>query len=304
MFIFAAILAHFLTASASVLDKFLISSRRIQHPSVYTFMVGFFSVFTLLIFFPLGFHLVGWIYGLEMIVFGAVFIFGLLLLFSTFQNNEASRVVPVVGSTTTLVSLLISIVFFDDFVGWERIVGIGCLLFGGFLVSLKLSKKEIKGIFSGFHLAVLSGFFLGVAYSAFKYFYASDGFINVFIWTRLGVFFGALSLLLVPDWRREVFGYLREFKRSKKRSLATGAIFISNKILAGTGSIVFNWALSLGSVSVANALVATEYVFVFVLSALLSLKFPKIFQEKNRSWEIVQKVSAICIIGVGVWLAG
>jgi drug/metabolite transporter (DMT)-like permease len=302
MFIFAAILAHFLTASASVLDKFLISSRHIQHPSVYTFLVGFFSVFTLLIFFPFGFRLVGPTYGLEMIVFGAVFIFGLLLLFFTFQKNEASRVVPVVGSTTTLVSLLISIVFFDEFVGREKIMGIGCLLLGGFLVSLKLSKKEIKGIFSGFHLAVLSGFFLGVAYSAFKYFYASDGFINVFIWTRLGVFIGALSLLLVPDWRREVFRYLREFKKSKKKSLVTGAIFISNKILAGTGSIVFNWALSLGSVSVANALVATEYAFVFILSSALGLKFPKVFQEDLRSLTVLQKVSAMILIGAGVWM--
>ncbi|MFZ5982062.1 MAG: hypothetical protein ACOYS2_00600, partial [Patescibacteria group bacterium] len=296
------IFSYFLTAGAVVLDKFLISSRRIQHPAVYTFFVGLLSIFTLAIFFPFGFHSVNLADMAGMLFFGALYTFGLLALFFAFQKSEASRVVPVVGVITTLVSFLISTTVFGDHLDWLDFGGIFLLILGGVVISIKFEKGEALRIFSDFPLAALAGIFLGIAFSFFKPFYAEDSFINVFIWTRIGVFLGAVSLLSVPSWRKKVASAFSSFQKDKRQNAKTGIIFVANKILGGLGSIVFNLAISLGSVAVVNALVATEYAFVFLIGLVASLKFPDIFQEE-RSWRIIsQKLGAIIMIGAGVWM--
>lgn len=299
-FVLVAILSYFLTASATVLDKFLIASKKIEHPAVYTFFVGLLSIFSLIFFFPFGFHWVAFPIIIGMLFFGMVYTFGLLSLFFTFQRSEASRVVPVVGVVTSLTSFAVSVLFFGDGLGITKIWGIFFLILGGVLISLKFSRKEATKIFSDFPLAALAGFFLGVAFSSFKHFYNSDSFINVFIWTRIGAFLGALSLFLLPSWRRKIVASLRGFGADKRGNTKTGVIFIFNKILGGLGSIIFNFSISMGNVAVVNSLVATEYVFVFGLGMIFSRKSTSIFQEEKKVSVVFQKLVAIIIIGVGV----
>lgn len=301
-FIAVAIFSYFLTAGAAVLDKFLIAGKKINHPAVYTFFVGFLSIATLAIFFPFGFHTVAPGAAFSMFLFGAIYAYGLLSLFFSFRSGEASRIVPVVGVATSLTSFFISYIFLGDSLSLIKILGIFLLLIGGMIISLEPSKNKSIVTFSELPLAILSGAFLGIAFSSFKFFYSSDNFINVFIWTRIGVFLGALSLLLVAPWRKAVIRSFRGFGKDKKGNARIGVIFVSNKILGGLGSIIFNLAISLGSVAVANALVATEYAFVFILSVMLSGKFPKIFKDKINSGAAIQKIAGILIIGVGILL--
>ena len=302
MFIFVAIASYFLTACAATLDKFLITSKKIEHPSVYTFLVGLFSIFTLLIFFPFGFHWVSLGKMAMMLFFGAVFSFGLLALFFAFQKSQTSRVVPVSGVATTITSLLIAVFLFGEDLEARQLGGIFVLILGSFLISVRFFKNRPIKTFSDFPLAVLAGVLLGTAFSFFNKFYVADNFINVFIWTRIGVFLGAMTFILVPGWRSQIFSFFKNLGKNKKKNTQTGIIFVANKLLSGSGSIVFNLALSLGDVAVVNALVATEYVFIFFFGSMLSLKLPKIFLEE-KDWLIIsQKILSIIIIGVGIWL--
>jgi hypothetical protein len=88
----------------------------------------------------------------------------------------------------------------------------------------------------------------------------------------------------------------------EKKNQTTGALFVINKILGGIGSILTKMAIAMGSVTIVNALVSIEYVFIFGLGLIFSLRFPKIFQEKEDFLNIFQKVSAIAIIAGGVFL--
>jgi hypothetical protein len=45
-----------------------------------------------------------------------------------------------------------------------------------------------------------------------------------------------------------------------------------------------------------------EYVFVFLLGVLFSLWFPNFFEEKKDAKSTAQKISAILIIALGVFL--
>ena len=151
-------------------------------------------------------------------------------------------------------------------------------------------------------MTVLAGVLIAVAFSIFKYLYEQDNFFNVFIWTRLGLTIGALSLLLFPVWRKDIFKSFQRSNYLKKENRRTGVLFVANKILGGIGSALTHFAVSLGSVAVVNAMASLEAVFVFVVGITLSAKFPAIFQEKRTLKNVLHKTLSICIIVAGIVL--
>lgn len=301
--IFIAIAAYFLIALQTILDKFLLTSNRVAEPATYTFFVGLMSIFTFILF-PFGFHAIGMEQLIWSLVSGTIFIYGIFCLFTAIEKNEASRVTPVVGSIIPITTLTLSMIFLGEKLSAPEVGGIFLLVCGGIFISLEFLGKSLepRKLFAGFYLTVMAGILIAVAFIMFKYLYTQDNFVNVFIWTRLGLFGGALSLLLFPFWRKVILQSFQSFNHPDKKNRRTGVLFVANKILGGVGSALTHLAVSLGSVAIVNALTSVEYVFVFILGLALSLKFPDIFQEKRTWRNILQKTLGICVIVMGIVL--
>lgn len=302
-YIFIAIFSYFLVALQVILDKFLLTSNRISEPATYAFYVGLMSVFTFILF-PFGLHAVNFSQLGLYIFSGMVFLYGILCLFTAIEKNEASRVTPLVGTIIPITTLVLSVFFLGENISRAEMAGIFLLIFGGLFISLEFFGKNLepRKLFSGFKMTVLAGFLIAASFTAFKYFYQQDNFFNVFIWTRLGLVFGSLSLLLFSLQRKNILASFKNLKHPEKENWKTGIIFVANKILGGVGSALTHFAVSLGSVAVVNSLASMEYVFVFILGLTLSLKFPKIFQEKRTLPNVLQKTLGIYIIILGIIL--
>lgn len=297
-----ATIAYFLTAFTVILDKFLLSSKKVSHPAIYAFYSGLLSLSAFFLF-PFGFHLVSPDEAILSIFAGVVFIFGILSLFFALKKNEASQVVPTVGATTPVATYFFSMFFLGEKLGQYQIFGLFALIFGGLLISLEISekgKKSRKGFFPGFPSSVLAGVLLAVAFTLFKNLFEHDNFINVYIWTRFGLLAGAALLLVHPGWRKIILNSFKGFRNPQETSKRSGLLFVFNKILGGSGSILLNFAISIGSVTLVNALVSIEYVFIFLLGLLFSYWFPDFFQERKNSAIIFQKIAAIIIITFGL----
>jgi len=302
-YIAIAIISYFLVGLEIILDKFLLSSKKISHPAIYTFYSGLLSLGALLIFSPFGFHKIGFSEMVFSLVAGLIFTYGILNLFFAINKSEASQVTPVIGAMVPLVTYLLSIIFLDERLTNIQLIGVLALIVGGLLISfefpLKINKRKF---FSGFYNALLAGFLLAIAFTSFKHFYEQDNFTNVFIWTRIGLFLGALTLLAVPAWRKVIINSLKGFRKPKKEGVHTGFLFVFNKGLGGVGSVMTNYAISLGSVTIVNALVSTEYLFILMLGIIFSVWFPNVFRER-RDWKsIFGKIVAIILITLGVVL--
>jgi len=302
-YIFIAIAAYFLIALQTILDKFLLTSNRVAEPATYAFYVGLMSAFTFLLF-PFGLHSVSLGQLGLYILSGAVFLYGILCLFTAIEKNEASRVMPLAGAIIPITTLILSVSFLREKISRAEVAGIFLLISGGFFISLEFFKKgpSPRKFFSGFKMTMLAGLLIAAAFTAFKYFYESDNFFNVFIWTRLGLVFGAWSLLFFSLWRKNILASLKNLRHPQKENRKTGVVFVANKILGGVGSALTHFAVSLGSVAAVNALASMEYVFVFLLGLGLSFKFPELFQEKKTARNILQKSLGICVIMAGVAL--
>lgn len=302
-YISVAIAAYFLIALQTILDKFMLTTNRVSEPATYTFYVGLMSLFTFALF-PFGFHLIGWVPLVLSILSGVIFIYGIFCLFTAIEKNEASRVTPLVTAIIPITTIITSTLFLGEIFSMQEIFGVILLIFGGVFISLQFFSGSFKPkkMFSGFYLTVLAGVLIAVAFSLFKYLYNQDNFFNVFIWTRLGLTVGALSLLLFPVWRKAILGSFQGISHAKKENRRTGILFVANKVLGGVGSALTHFAVSLGSVAVVNALASMEAVFVFILGITLSVKFPAIFQEKRNLRNVLHKTLAICIIVAGIAL--
>lgn len=295
------LLAYFLLALEIILDKFLLSSRRVSHPVLYTFYSAATGLFAL-VFVPFGFHFLGCIEIFYYLAGGIVFIYGMAAFFSAIAESEASRVAPVIGAVVPITILFLSLIFLNERFAGKEILGFFLLIFGGLFISLDFKQKF--RLFSGFKKSVVAGILLATAATIFKGLYNHDNFINVYVWTRIGAFCGALFFFLVPRWRKIIFASLLKFKKPEKENQRSGALYVISRVLGGSGSILKEKATSFAAASVTfvNALVSIEYVFVFVLGVGFSIWFPEVFKEKKDWKTVAQKIASIFIITAGIAL--
>jgi drug/metabolite transporter (DMT)-like permease len=299
--IFVAVSAYFLGAFAVLMDKFLLGSKRISSPQIYTFYVGIFGLGAFL-FAPFGFSVPSIWQIIISIVSGAIYIGGIFAINLSINKAEASRVTPVVFSVVPIASYFISAFLDNEKLTTLQIGGVLLLVIGGLLISFDLPLKMTKRkFFVGFYTSCLAGVLLAISYVMFKMVYAEQTFLNGFMWTRVGGFVAALLLLVIPAWRKSIFKSFTHAKKPTSENVGTGGLFVVNKIVGGTSSILLNKAFQLGSVTLVNSMVSLQYVFVLILVAIAAKRSPKVFAEKLLFWDWAQKIGAITIIAVGMF---
>lgn len=308
LWILLASFSYFLGALTVILDKYLLGAQKIASPATYAFYVGLTGLGVLL-FVPLGFLNSAFKLSLPSnwqlflsLMAGLFFMAGITLLYFAIKRSQASKVTPVVFSVAPLVTFIVA-----SFLGMEELTkmsvfGVVLLVLGGLLISfdlpLKLKKRKF---FAGFWLSLYAGSFLGVAYVLFKYVYVEQNFFNGFVWTRAGAFLGVLLFFLVPQWRKSILQSFKGAKKAKKENLRTGGLFVCNKLIGGTSSVLFNMAIGLGSATLVSSMISMQYVFVLLLAVLAGQKMPDVFEERMHFWDWAQKVIAIVIIAMGMW---
>ena len=315
------------TALSGIADKFLVSGR-IEKPAVYVLILTLFSL-TSFVLAPFGLHLLPPAGMAIFLVSGVLFAWSLLFLFTAFRTGEVSRILPLVGIFSAIVTLLPSVV--RIFLSGEIPV-FGLLSFALLLVGVGMLSLSRSDGYSYSHpaigLAFLSGLFLAGFYLLIKVGEGSGAnFVSGLIWSRFGVFLGGSSLALVPAYRRDMLSFLSEkflflfsrgvnsqlsvgenasevaLRQRRTGSLPTWLIFISGKTIGGIGAILIIFATYHGPVALVQAMVGVQFAFVFLIALFLSRKFPGIFSERLSRSDWLWKMAAFVCISAGIWLS-
>ena len=109
-YIVIATIAYFLVALEVILDKFLLSSKRVSHPAIYTFYSGLLTAFVFFMV-PFSFHSMSIWFAWVSLITGMIFTYGILALFFAINKSEASRVMPVVGAIIPIMTFVLSVIF-------------------------------------------------------------------------------------------------------------------------------------------------------------------------------------------------
>ncbi|MDO8566449.1 MAG: hypothetical protein Q7S04_04705 [Candidatus Moranbacteria bacterium] len=296
-----ALFGYFFNAVTAIFDKYLLAER-IKTPAVYAFFVSLFSLFVL-IFIPFGFRFFNWQTTGIFLFSGALFLYGLVALYTAVKESEISRITPLVGTVVSLVAIGVGFfpgTFSETAFSLSHIVVLVLLIGGGLLISFDLPLRKQEHISSS---VVIAGVAMGVSLLLLKYGYADANFVSGLIWSRIGMFLAGLSLFLVPTYRGQILNEVSAFSGISRSVVHTGAIFVMNKLCAGGASLLIIYATYLGPVSFVQALSGMQYVFLLLLALPLSLRYPQVFGERLFFWDWFQKACAIIIIGLGLWLS-
>ena len=298
MWLFIAVLAYFLLAANSLIDRYILV-KPVSNPIIYSFYVGVLSIFAL-VFVPFGFVWPGFsLAGFSLLV-GVFFLFTLFIFFKTLRENEASRAIPIIGGFSPVFVFILSFLFLGERLGWLQIAAFLLLVAGGVLISVKKRdesaelKRFKKYSLKGLGIAVFSSLLFGIFYVSIKFIFIYQSFISGFIWTRMGSFFAVFLILVSSKNRKLIFGAARNLEKK------TGALIIMNKALAGAAFMLINYAIFLGSVTLVSALQGIQYIFLLILAVFISIISPEILEERISKGVVAQKILAVFVIGAGL----
>lgn len=285
---------HLANAGAFLIDKILLS-KRLQHPTVYVFFIGVLSAFAFLLLPIANFRPISGQLLIESALAGSTFIVALLCFFEALRRGETSTVVPLIGALVPIWTIGFAQVYLGEGLSASQGYGIVLLIIGAILVSYE-DRRGSSMTVTEIVLAAASGGFFAVSYTLTKAVFNGTEFLNGFLWMRLFALLTALPLLLIVTTRRAIF--------SGQASQRPGLLFLFGQVLGAAGFFLLNLGLKYApQVSVVNALQGIQYGFLFLFILGFSFFAPNIIHEHLTKRDIIRKIIAIIILGVGLMLA-
>ena len=300
-----ALSAYLFLAVANLIDKFLVDNV-LPSSKTYAFIACVLGLLVLVLA-PWFLHWPGWWWLLVNLVVGFSFAIALWLLYEALKQGEAARILVFIGGFTPIFTIFFSLIFLLESFSAKQWFGIVFLLVGTLVMAfipeprsfisrllkrIGFGKKPNKKVYL---IALGSALFYSVYYLLSKYTYNHQEFFSAFIWNRIGAALFVLFFLFSKKERENVRSVFKT-----KSPQAKPALVIANQALGSSGFILQNYAISLGSVALINALQGFQYAFLLVLSSVLGFFLPKYFPGKSNNKVRLQKVLAVILVGLGL----
>lgn len=295
------IIAQFLNSIVALIDKYLVTSKRVTTPLLYVFYTGVLAFLGVLIYIPSLFTSnAGGLPKFSSVTLLSPLLFVLLImavcaqllalwgLFSALKRADASDVMPVIGSLAAVFALVISYVVFQTVLPANFTLGFGLLVIGTLFVShLRFTKKV-------FNFTVLSALGFAVYGILLKEVLNQTSFDAGFFWFSIGMTICSFALYILPSIRKSF-----TIQKKEKHIKTTGVILLSSKIIAGIAGILLIKAIEIGEVSMVQALGGLQFLFLFVFAVVLGPYTSVDFGENNKKKDVYQKLVAVTIIFFG-----
>jgi drug/metabolite transporter (DMT)-like permease len=294
---------HVANGAAFVIDKSLMS-RSFKRAATYAGIVGLLGVLALVLL-PFGVQAPstqGWVW---IILSGSTFILALWAFFGALAKAEASRVVPIVGCIVPVLTLAGTATLLGERLSLEQAAGF--LLLVGATVVLAGGKAKSRLTQKAILASAGAGALFALSFVTVKLGYESDGFLTVFTLSRL-VGFVTAAILLASDRRAydEVMNALAPGRTSspkrKKNARTALTLVIAAQSLGAGGFVLVQYAISLGSAAMVNALQAVQYAFLVLIAFLFAKKAPDLLGEDLTAGTVIRKSIAILVVAAGLWL--
>jgi drug/metabolite transporter (DMT)-like permease len=303
--VLVVLVSYAILAISTLVDKFFLS--KVIASS--TFYVIWVSALSLVVFLAApAATWIGWTWLVICLINGALFTLSLALLYKSLQIGETSRVIPVVGGSTPLITFAISYFFGIEHLEWHTKLAFGFLLCGTVLLSImpgeeqKHKKRSSAWFFWSLSAGLSFAVFFILTQSIFSHTtYSQYGldttFINGIVWPRLGTL---LVLIIMLMWRSNRQLVAHPFKNISWK-MRSG--LIGNQALAAVGFLGQNYAIRLAEskLSIILALQGAQYGFILLLAGLASWKHPHLLKEHVSTQVIILKVFALILMAVGFY---
>lgn len=303
LWFFWAIAGHVANGAAFVIDKTLLR-KSFKRPATYAGIIGLLGALAIVLL-PFGVHAPTPQGFLWISVSGATFILSLWAFFAALARGEASRVVPIIGSLIPILTLAGTSVFLGERLNQAQFIGFGFLILATVILSGGATKSRLT--MSTIRMSVLAAVLFAISSVTVKVAYTSDGFLTTFAISRLFGAAAALAILWLDAGAlkevRHAF-FPERVKKTPRRAHGYGAVIlvVTAQTLGAFGYVGVQYATSLGSASLVNALQAVQYALLMAVAFALHKRAPELLGEDLSVTTVIRKTAAIAVAGVGMWM--
>ncbi len=289
------ILSAFLFSIIDVMDKFLCSNKI---KSVFTFMVITNTISVIFASFLLFFvdFKISWGWPLFFAAISAVFYFFLWVFWiKALKVTEVSRSIAIYSSAPIYTAIM-AVIFLQEQLSLIKWLAIVVIVIGSILCSYeKTVEKKSNGFNPMYLLVVLAALCSSLGGIVSK---AAMQTMHPFVVDIVAVYAG-IPLFLLLFLKKGVFDEAVEVIKNTKIIFP----FLIRGLFGFLGTVTFYLAISAAPVSLVNAgFGGINPLFVFGISILLSLFWPKFIKENITPVILFQKALAIILIVSGVVL--
>ncbi|MEK7614279.1 MAG: DMT family transporter [Patescibacteria group bacterium] len=282
------VIAQLINAAIVLVDKYLLNTDRgIGRPAIYAFYISMLSL-VVLVMVPFG--VVSWpsalVVGLSLAT-AVSYIFSIFFLYSALKTMDASDAAPVVGAISAIVTFILARVWLNQDLPQTFTLGFTLLVIGTLLIShFRFNTRS-------FALVFFSGALFGLSAFLVKLIFLNASFADGFFWSRIANVVVAASMLILPsNWK-----LIKESFHGSSSGIKW--LLVGNKTLSGIAFVLILFAISVGSVSIVNALSGLQFVFLLTFAYFCAGMFPAVFKGEIHPHKIHHKLYGIIFIIFG-----
>lgn len=288
---FYSVFAALIFAASNIIDKYVISKmvKNPLTPVMISCVMGL--VASGLIYFFVGFSSLTFVNILWAFAAGILYIVTIIFYFKAVNIDEISRVVPLFYFSSIFV-LILAAIFLTEIFTPIKYLGIFLLVFGAIVISSKDILKIKLG--KSFWLMILAALSIAASSIVVKYLLNFADFWTIFGYERLGEVFALIPILY--------FTFSDVSLSTKKFGVKSIGLMALSETIGLIGLLLVTIGTSIGYVTLVNALTSVQPLFVLLLAVILSIFSPKILKEEIGRSALLQKIIAIIIMFVGLYL--
>jgi drug/metabolite transporter (DMT)-like permease len=287
-----ATIAHGLVGISLVWDKVLLNRPMTKNLASYVFWLGAISIFGLFLI-PFGFKIPAFRWAAMAFAAGLLDLIASFFYYWALKSGEASDELAAMGGFAPIATALIAIPLLDKPIGGQ-LEGFALMTAGGFIMFFA-EKRPLKTMLPKIVFAA-GGF--GLMNVLQKIVFNHTNFVSGYVFFTLGTTAGAFAMLILPPWRRQIF------ENSEEASPKSKLWYMVNRFLAGVGSFLCVFAVSLANPAIVEAISGVRYVVVFAGAYAITRVRPEWFQEDFRRPVLIAKVVATLLVVAGLVLTG
>ncbi|MDO8520596.1 MAG: hypothetical protein Q7S52_00610 [bacterium] len=281
------VFGQLLSAASVLIDKYVVTQTTVTRPSVYVFYVGLTSGVALILL-PFGVvHAPDRTTILLALAIGFVFVVSIRYLYRALKHANATDVVAWLTAVSALTTFAFGALIINEDLPKAFPVAMALFIIGMLFVGhFRFQARSLLQ-------ATIAGALFGLSAVLLKILFSHTTFMDGFFWSRMGNVVAALSLLVFPSIRNNIFHITR------RTEAHVGALIVLNRALNGVAFLCILYAIRVGSVSIVNSLSSLQFVFIFLLIFLLAKYVPKLYEHEFRHGHVLHKIVAMCFISLG-----
>lgn len=168
--------------------------------------------------------------------------------------------------------------------------GFGIILLSTFLLNFDIKKLKIN---IAFFLMLVVSLLLSLSSVLSKYSLQNVDFVTVVFWISIFATSISLSLLLLPQYRKDIVSTFPKYKKKIK-------LFLYNEILSQGGAFAMTFALAHLPVLIIKSINSSQSIFTLLWGFALYKIIGNHFKENLTRQEVIKKLISFSAIIIGI----